>query len=157
MAALKMSGRGLSRGQASRVSGQCKARLATGSDRRKGATLDEVRRLVQDKSKELKITLRDMSEAVGKYDSFISQFITRGTPKYLPEEVRHKLAKVIGVSEELLRGRDLDVEPIETTPAAKRNGRTDLDDMWAIWNTASPEERRLIVDLAKQVVGRIRK
>ena len=97
-----------------------------------------------------------MSEAVGMNETFIHQFIKKGTPKYLSEEVRHKLAKVIGVSEELLRGRDLHVQPIETTPAANGNGRTDLEDMWAIWNTATPEERRLIVDLAKQVVGRIR-
>ena len=120
-----------------------------------GATLDEVRRLVLDKSKELELTLADMSKAVGKSHSFISQFITRGIPRYLPEDVRYKLAKVIEVSEELLRGRALDAQPIETTPAA--NGRADLDDMWAIWNTATPEERRLIVDLARQVVGRIRK
>ena len=125
--------------------------------------MDEVRRLVRDKSKELEITFADMSIAVGKAHSFISQFLKRGIPKYLPEEVRHKLAKVLGVSEELLRGRDLNGQ-IEISPIAKPNGatraavcRADLDDMWAIWNTASPEERRLIVDLAKQVVGRIRK
>ena len=125
--------------------------------------MDEVRRLVRDKSKELEITFADMSIAVGKAHSFISQFLKRGIPKYLPEEVRHKLAKVLGVSEELLRGRDLHGS-IERSPIAKPNGatraavvRADLDDMWAIWNTASPEERRLIVDLAKQVVGRIKK
>jgi hypothetical protein len=43
-----------------------------GSDRRAGATLDEVRRLVLDKSKGLDITLADMSKAVGKSHSFIS-------------------------------------------------------------------------------------
>jgi hypothetical protein len=120
-----------------------------------GVTLDEVRRLVLDKSKELEITMADMSKAVGKAHSFISQFIKRGTPKYLPEEVRHKLAKVIGVSEELLRGRDLHGMSNGTTRAAV--GRADLDDMWTIWNTATPEERQLIVDLARQVVGRIKK
>ena len=87
-------------------------------------------------------------------------FIKRGTPRYLPEEVRYKLAKVIGISEELLRGRHLDVEPMEIQPngkarAAGWSGRSrrhvgNLD-------TATPEERRLIVDLAKQVVGRMRK
>jgi hypothetical protein len=130
-----------------------------------GVTLDEVRRLVLDKSKELKITMKDMSEAVGMNGTFIHQFIRKGTPKYLPEEVRYKLAKVIGVSEELLRGRDLHVQPIETTQAnARPNGKTraavgraDLDDMWTIWNIATPEERQLIIDLARQVVGRIKK
>ena len=117
--------------------------------------MDDVRRLVSAKSKELEITFADMSKAVGKSHSFISQFITRGIPRYLPEDARHKLAKVLGVSEELLRGRDLEAQPNKTPPAA--NGRTDLDDMWAIWNTASPEERRLIVDMAKLLVGRIRK
>lgn len=115
-----------------------------------GATLDDVRRLVRDKSKELQISMKDMSEAVGMSHSFISQFIKRGTPRYLLEEVRYKLAKVLGISEELLRGRDLHGPPIAAPPA-------DFDDMWAIWNTATLAERRLIVDLAKQVVGRIRK
>ena len=117
--------------------------------------MDDVRRLVLDKSKDLDITMKAMSKAVGMNETFIQQFIKRGTPRYLPEEIRHKLAKVIGVSEERLRGRDLDTEPARTTPAAA--GRADLDDMWAIWNTASSEERLLIVDLAKQVVGRIGK
>ena len=123
--------------------------------------MDEVRRLVLDKSSELDITMKDLSKAVGKTHSFISLFIRKGIPKYLPEDVRHKLAKVLGVSEELLRGRDLDAEPVDTTRVnAKPNGKTraaNLDDMWTIWNTASPEERRLIVDVAKQIVGRIRK
>ena len=118
--------------------------------------MDDVRRLVLDKSRELEITLKDMSESVGKSHSFISQFITRGTPRHQQEDVRNKLAKMLGVSEELLRGRDLDVEPIAVQPR-RTNARADLDDMWMIWNTATPEERRLIVDLAKQVVGRIRK
>ena len=125
--------------------------------------MDDVRRLVLDKSKELEITLADMSRAVGKSHSFMSQFITRRIPRYLSEEARHKLAKMLGVSEELLRGRDLDGST-EISPIAKTNGatraatrRADLDDMWTIWNTASPEERRLIVDLAKQAVGKISK
>jgi len=61
---------------------------------------------------------------------------------------------MIGVSEELLRGRDLDAPSVETAPIT---GGTSLDDKWAIWNTATQEERRLIVDLARQVVGRIRR
>jgi hypothetical protein len=131
----------------------------------KEAPLDEVRRLVLDKSRELEITMTDMSKAVGKAHSFIHQFIRRGTPKYLPEDVRHKLANLLGVSEELLRGRDLHAQPIETARAnAHPNGKTraaiggtNLDDMWTIWNTATLKERQLIVDLARQVVGRIRK
>jgi hypothetical protein len=126
-----------------------------GQGERWGVTLDEVRRLVLDRSKELKITMKDMSEAVGMNETFIHQFVRKGTPKYLPEEVRYKLAKVIGVSEELLRGRDLHGKPNGITRAAV--GRADLDDMWTIWNTATPEERQLIVDLARQVVGRIKK
>jgi hypothetical protein len=96
---------------------------------------------------------------------FIHQFIRRGTPKYLPDDVRHKLANLLGVSEELLRGRDLHAQPIEITRenahlhgnARAAVGGTDLDDMWTIWNTATLKERQLIVDLARQVVGRIRK
>jgi len=64
----------------------------------------------------------------------------------------------------LLRGRDLHPPPIETTRSnaqpvrtTQSVGGTNLDDMWTIWNTATREERQLIVDLARQVVGRLKK
>ncbi len=81
--------------------------------------------------------MADMSKAVGKAHSFVHQFIRRSTPKFLPEDVRYKLASVLGVSEELLRGRDLHAQPIEiiranTHPKGKplaAVGGTNLDDM----------------------------
>ena len=115
-----------------------------------GIYLDEVRRLIQGKSKELETTMADMSKAISKAHSFISQFITRGIPECLPEDVRHKLAKAIGVSEELLRGRDLDAPLIEIQ---SRISQADFEDMWRSGTPGTPEERQLIVDLARQVLA----
>jgi hypothetical protein len=55
--------------------------------------VNEVRRLLLDKSKQLKITLRGMSEAVGMNETFVHQFIKKGTPKYLTEECRRQAAR----------------------------------------------------------------
>jgi hypothetical protein len=128
--------------------------------------LDEVRRLVLDRSRELGIPMSTISLAIGRNHAYLHQYLKRGNPKFLPEQDRHRLAKVIGVSEELLRGRDLQHLQAIDTPRAKAQpngkaraavGRADLEDMWTIWNSATVEERQLIVDMAKLFVGRIRK
>jgi hypothetical protein len=82
------------------------------------------------------------------HKTWLSKALARGGPPQIGKGA-------LGVSEELLRGRDLHAQPIETTQAVV--GRADLDDMWTIWNTSTPEERRLIIDLARQVVGRMRR
>ncbi|EKE74855.1 MULTISPECIES: helix-turn-helix transcriptional regulator [Oceanibaculum] len=70
-----------------------------------GMKLDPVRRtLIQ------LIALRDpptdlkkASLAIGRNHAYLQQFIQRGTPRRLPEEVRHALAAYLGVAESALR------------------------------------------------------
>lgn len=70
-----------------------------------GMKLDPVRRtLIQ------LIALRDpptdlkkASLAIGRNHAYLHQFIHRGTPRRLPEEVRHALAAYLGVAESALR------------------------------------------------------
>lgn len=47
--------------------------------------------------------LKKASLAIGRNHAYLQQFIQRGTPRRLPEEVRHALAAYLGVSESTLR------------------------------------------------------
>ena len=47
--------------------------------------------------------LKKASLAIGRNHAYLQQFIQRGTPRRLPEEVRHALAAYLGVTESALR------------------------------------------------------
>lgn len=49
------------------------------------------------------ISLKTLSIAAGKNPAYLHQFIYRGSPRLLPEDVRHKIASILGVSEYTLR------------------------------------------------------
>ncbi|MDF1625636.1 MAG: S24 family peptidase [Parvibaculaceae bacterium] len=49
------------------------------------------------------ITMKAASLKLGKTHSYIQQFITRGKPKKLPEDVRHGLARLLDIDERELR------------------------------------------------------
>ncbi len=42
--------------------------------------------------------LRDLSRTLKKNDAYLQQYLFRGTPKILPEEYRHRLAKILNVN-----------------------------------------------------------
>jgi len=46
----------------------------------------------------------EVSLGIGRNETYLHQFIAKGTPKRLHENDRQKLAKLLGVSEDLLRG-----------------------------------------------------
>lgn len=50
--------------------------------------------------------LKNASLAIGRNAAYLHQYLTRGTPKVLPEDVREALAKLLGVDEDSLRQRD---------------------------------------------------
>lgn len=67
--------------------------------------LDPVRtrvlKLIEDRNADLK----NASLKIGKNAAYLHQFIFRGTPKVLPEDVRQPLAEFLGVDEDSLRHR----------------------------------------------------
>ena len=67
--------------------------------------LDKVRQFILDQvaKRGREISLKTLSLAVGKNPAYIHQFIFRGSPRHLPEDVRHKLADHLGISEYALR------------------------------------------------------
>ena len=65
--------------------------------------MDSVRALIVQLSDEKGITLAALSKKAGKNHAYMQQFITRGTPKRLPEDVRTKVAFLLGVPESALK------------------------------------------------------
>jgi hypothetical protein len=65
--------------------------------------LDEIRSLIMKRSREVNLTLADLSRAIGKNMSYVHQFIHRGSPARLPEEVRGALAARLQLPEAMLR------------------------------------------------------
>jgi hypothetical protein len=67
------------------------------------AQLDPVRKFVLERSRELRLTLADLSRGTGYNITYFHQYMTRGAPKQLPEEVRGRLARFLDVPEAALR------------------------------------------------------
>lgn len=83
--------------------------------------MDAVRQLIVDKAPQYG-GLSALSKAVGRNHAYFQQFVKRGIPLRLPEGVRGKLSRLIGVPEDALRGQDMATrEP--SPPPAPRNAR----------------------------------
>lgn len=67
---------------------------------------DAVRNLIVLRVHQLGLYLRDASVAIGMRKTYLSVFLTRGTPKELPAPVRAKLAALLQVSEDALVSRE---------------------------------------------------
>ena len=66
--------------------------------------MDPVRALVIARLDQLGMTLAEASKRVGKSHSYLQQFIRRGIPATLPEDVRERLAPLLSIPAEVLRG-----------------------------------------------------
>jgi cyanate lyase len=65
-----------------------------------------VRRNLSDRAEELGISLADLSRAAGRNAAYMQQFVERGSPKVLPEDVRLAIAIRLNMDERLLGARD---------------------------------------------------
>lgn len=66
--------------------------------------LDAPRALLVSLVEQRDLNLANLSRAIGKAHSYLQQYLRRGIPRTLPEDVRERLASVLGVSPEALRG-----------------------------------------------------
>ena len=77
--------------------------------------MDEVRKLVTDKLAEKGLTMKDGSLAMGRAHTFLYQFLKRGIPNEIHERDRPKLAAILGVPADALRGPGKPVPPRPST------------------------------------------
>jgi SOS-response transcriptional repressor LexA len=76
------------------------------SDRRwqDGAGMDAPRKLLVDTlARRSDLDLKNLSLAIGRNHAYLQQYLMRGSPRELPESVRHGLAPLLGVSPDDLR------------------------------------------------------
>src|SRR5437899_2555864 len=65
--------------------------------------MDAVRGMIVSRVAELGLSLSELSLKVGKNHAYFQQFIKRGVPHRLPEEVRGRVAEILGLEERLLK------------------------------------------------------
>lgn len=69
--------------------------------------MDSVRDLVRQRLRAAGLSMSEASKRIGKSHSYIQQFLERGIPRTLPEDVREKLAVLLTIPQSDLRtGRD---------------------------------------------------
>ena len=66
--------------------------------------MDAARGVIVSRVAELGLSLSELSLKVGKNHAYFQQFIKRGVPNRLPEEVRGRVAEILGIDERLLKG-----------------------------------------------------
>lgn len=66
--------------------------------------MDLVRKLILERLDELDLKMSEASLKIGKNHAYLQQFLKRGIPAQLPEDVRFALAELLKVSEDQLRG-----------------------------------------------------
>ena len=82
--------------------------------------LDPIRLRVLKLLDQKETDLKNASLAIGRNAAYLHQFVYRGTPKVLPEDVRAALARHLGVEEEELRHSEV--------PARKPRAREEAED-----------------------------
>jgi len=84
--------------------------------------LDPIRtrvlKLIQDRNTDLK----HASIAIGRNAAYLHQFIFRGTPRVLPEDLRKALATLLGAPQESLRHRQIPPRKPRSKPLARVEG-----------------------------------
>jgi phage repressor protein C with HTH and peptisase S24 domain len=91
--------------------------------------MDSARNLIVTRVAELGLSLSDLSLQVGKNHAYFQQFIRRGVPARLPEEVRGRVAEILKVDERQLKIARSDV----SLPAAAPNATVGAGVKFAAW------------------------
>jgi phage repressor protein C with HTH and peptisase S24 domain len=84
--------------------------------------MDSVRSLIVSRVAELGLSLSELSLSVGKNHAYFQQFIKRGVPRQLPEEVRSRVAEILKVPEPLLKGTPKSSSFLMAKPNADHRG-----------------------------------
>jgi phage repressor protein C with HTH and peptisase S24 domain len=85
--------------------GRSKDRDDIGSDRMK-ETLDAPRMAVATALQQAGITLKEASRTLGRNDAYLQQYLYRGSPRRLPEDMRYALAALVGCDQRRFLGPD---------------------------------------------------
>lgn len=79
---------------------------------------DTIRSTIKRRAAERHETLQSLSLLIGRNAAYLQQFVSRGTPRRLPEEERLRLAMVLDIDERELGARE-PWAPFHQPPAAQ--------------------------------------
>lgn len=123
------------------------------------ATLDDPRKYLLDALSRAGVTLKAASERAGMNHAYLHQFIHKGKPRYLAEQVREALAKAYGVDPERLRPPPAKPRPSAVGQPLRRTvGRPfagelieDPDELALVrwWRKLELPERRLVTRMMR--------
>jgi len=71
-----------------------------------------------------RLSLKQLSRAIGRNDAYMQQFLHRGTPRYLPENARHRLAACLGLDQRQLVDSTLFIPVTGQSPASESSHGT---------------------------------
>ena len=84
--------------------------------------MDEARSVIVSQVAKLGLSLSELSLSVGKNHAYFQQFVKRGVPRWLPEEVRGRVAKILNVDERILKPPDTNLLLAAPKPNADYRG-----------------------------------
>jgi phage repressor protein C with HTH and peptisase S24 domain len=84
--------------------------------------MDSARNLIVSRVAELGLSLADLSLQAGKNHAYFQQFIKRGVPARLPEEVRGRVAEILKIDERQLKVAGSESSPSFVPPNATVGG-----------------------------------
>lgn len=87
--------------------------------------IDAARAIILARAEQLGLNLVQLSRAIGANSAYIQQYLRRGVPLVLPEDKRERLAHVLSVPPDALRGaspskggpRSIPTSAVAATPA----------------------------------------
>ncbi|MBX9595927.1 MAG: hypothetical protein K2X46_16300 [Roseomonas sp.] len=81
---------------------------------------DRVRARILEAARERRLGLKALSLRLGRNPSYLQQFIARGTPRRLPEDLRQALAGLLGLAEAALRPEAIPLAAPLAAPPGRR-------------------------------------
>jgi phage repressor protein C with HTH and peptisase S24 domain len=82
--------------------------------------MDIVRELIKKQLEEARLSMSEALLKIGRNASYLQQFLRRGVPEELHEKERLKLAELLGIDENQLRGKSI---PLTSRPYIKNGDR----------------------------------
>jgi phage repressor protein C with HTH and peptisase S24 domain len=98
--------------------------------------MDSARSLIVSKVAEFGLSLSELSLRVGKNHAYFQQFIKRGVPTKLPEEVRGRVAEILKVDERLLKVPGMKASPAGPKPNAGLGGTVKINTWIPVYGQA---------------------
>src|ERR1700692_446831 len=98
--------------------------------------MDSARSLIVSKVAEVGLSLSELSLRVGKNHAYFQQFIKRGVPTRLPEEVRGRVAEILKVDERILKVPGLKASPAGPKPNAGFGGAVKINTWIPVYGQA---------------------